>query len=153
MLPFGLCNGPATFQRTMGTLLAGIKWGTSLVYLDDILVLSESFGDHLNHFRSVLQRLRESALKLNPRKCNLCSPSLKYLGHVVSSDGSSPNPAKFEAVKNIQAPTTKSGIRSFLGLASYYCSSRPNPEVGLQVEGPICHKSSGVPRHLRCPPF
>ena len=120
MLPFGLCNRPATFQRTMGTLLAGTKWCTCLVYLDDILLLFESFGDHLSHFRSVLQRLRVSALKLKPRKCNLCSPSLKYLGHVVSSDDISPNTAKIEAVKNIQAPTTKSGVQSFLGLASYY---------------------------------
>ena len=65
-MPFGLCNGPATFQRLMDLLLAGrgIQWNSCLVYLDDIIVLGKTFEDHLKHLAQVFQRLREANLKL-----------------------------------------------------------------------------------------
>jgi len=59
-MPFGLCNGPATFQRLMNLLLVGIQWSSCLVYLDDVMILGKSFEDHLKHLAQVFQRLREA---------------------------------------------------------------------------------------------
>ena len=68
-MPFGLCNAPATFQRLMQSVLSGLEWNTCFVYLDDILVASRSFADHLQHLRDVFARLRSAGLRLKPRKC------------------------------------------------------------------------------------
>eukprot|EP00731_Ephydatia_muelleri_P031079 Em0022g593a len=69
VMPFGLCNAPATFQRLMDRVLGTLKWSSCLVYFDDIIVVGSSFGDHLRHIASVLMKLREAGLKLKPTKC------------------------------------------------------------------------------------
>ena len=120
VMPFGLCNGPATFQRLMDLLLAGIQWNSCLVYLDDIIVLGKTLDDHLKHLAQVFQRLREANLKLQIKKCNLCKQSVQFLGHVVSSEGIAADPAKIEKVVNWPVPTNKSEVQQFLGLVSYY---------------------------------
>ena len=68
---FGLCNAPATFQRLMPVVLAGLEWHSCFVYVDDILVASHTFVEHLQHFREVFTRIRDAGLHLKPRKCNL----------------------------------------------------------------------------------
>eukprot|EP00731_Ephydatia_muelleri_P036277 Em0229g3a len=68
VMPFGLCNAPATFQRLMDRVLGTLKWSSCLVYFDDIIVVGSSFGDHLRHIASVLMKLREAGLKLKPTK-------------------------------------------------------------------------------------
>ena len=120
VMPFGLCNGPATFQRLMDLLLAGIQWNSCLVYLDDIIVLGKTLDDHLKYLAQVFQRLREANLKLQIKKCNLCKQSVQFLGHVVSSEGIVADPAKIEKVVNWPVPTNKSEVQQFLGLVSYY---------------------------------
>ena len=67
-MPFGLCNTPATFQRLMDLVLAGLQWSSCLVYLDDIIVTGKTFLEHLHHLRVVFDRLREANLKLMPAK-------------------------------------------------------------------------------------
>ena len=111
-MPFGLCNGPATFQRLMDLLLVGrgIQWNSFLVYLDDIIVLGKTFEDHLKHLAQVFQRLREANLKLQIKKCNLCKQSVQFLGHVVSSEGVAADPVKIEKVVNWPVPTNKSEV-------------------------------------------
>ena len=70
-MPFGLCNAPATFQRLMDSVLAGLHWKTCLVYIDDIIVVGKSFDEHLCNLQAVFERLRQAGLKLHPRKCHL----------------------------------------------------------------------------------
>ena len=120
VMPFGLCNAPSTFQRAMDTVLAGLKWHTCLVYIDDVLVFSPTFEDHLKDLQAVLQRFREHNLKLKPTKCAIAQQSLRYLGYVVTPAGIRVDPEKVRAVREILPPATKSELRSFLGLTSYY---------------------------------
>ena len=89
VMPFGLCNVPATFQRLMDLILAGIQWSQNLVYLDDIIVIGRTFKEYLQNLGivHVLQKLREAGLQLKPSKCALCWESVSYLGHIVSREG------------------------------------------------------------------
>ena len=80
---FGLCNAPATFQRLMQVVLSGLEWNSCFVYLDDILIASVTFDDHLQHLRQVFHRLRKASLHLKPKKCFLFRENVLYLGHEV----------------------------------------------------------------------
>ena len=120
IMPFGLCNAPGTFQRLMEFVLAGLQWQTCLVYLDDVVVYGRDFSEHLERLREVFKRLRQAGLKLKPSKCFLLRPRVPYLGHVISAEGVSTDPAKIEAVKQWPVPSRVTDVRSFLGLASYY---------------------------------
>ena len=91
-----------------------------LVYLDDIIVFSESFEDAIRRLSAVFDRLRKAGLKLKPSKCHLFQKRVHYLGHVVSEHGISTDPSKIEKVKNWPTPKNQTDVRSFLGLASYY---------------------------------
>ena len=117
-MPFGLCNAPATFQRLMRTVLAGLDWCSA--YLDDILIVSTTFEEHLERLQEVLTRLRTAGLRLKPQKCHLFTAEVRFLGHVISKDGIRPDPAKTERVKEFPHPTDVASLRQFLGLASYY---------------------------------
>ena len=119
-MPFGLCNAPATFQRLMQIVLAGIEWKFCFVYLDDILICSETFEEHLQHLSAVLERLHKANLTLKPKKCFFLQRVVVYLGHVISQNGVSPDPEKTSKVKQFPVPKDVSSVRQFLGLASYY---------------------------------
>ncbi|GFU01224.1 retrovirus-related Pol polyprotein from transposon 17.6 [Trichonephila clavipes] len=119
-MPFGLCNAPATFERMMDNLLRNFKWTMCLCYLDDIIVFSETFEDHLIRLRLVLKCLQEAGLKLNSKKCLFAAQEVKILGHHVSSNGVRPDPDKIKAVRNFPTPKNIHDIRSFLGLCSYF---------------------------------
>ncbi|GFX55818.1 retrovirus-related Pol polyprotein from transposon 297 [Trichonephila clavipes] len=120
VLPFGLCNAPATFERIMDNLLRHFKWTMCLCYLDDIIVFSETFEDHLIRLRLVLKCLQEAGIKLNSKKCLFAAQEVKILGHLVSSNGVRPDPDKIKAVRNFPTPKNIHDIRSFLGLCSYF---------------------------------
>ena len=94
--------------------------GTVLCYLDDVLVFSETFEEHLERLEMVLQRLQSIGLKLKSSKCNFLQSEVLYLGHRVSSDGISTDPDKIVAVQRWLVPNTVKQLRSFLGSASYY---------------------------------
>ena len=119
-MSFGLTGAPGTFQCLIESVLAGLQWSTCLVYLDDIIVFSSTFEEHQCRLKDVFTRLREADLKLKPQKCRLLRESVPFLGHVISKDGVSTDPAKVETVSNWPVPVTKTELRSFLGLASYY---------------------------------
>ncbi|GFX85421.1 retrovirus-related Pol polyprotein from transposon 17.6 [Trichonephila clavipes] len=106
---FGLCNAPATFERMMDNLLRHFKWTMCLCYLDDIIVFSETFEDHLIRLRLVLKCLQEAGLKLNSKKCLFAAQEVKILGHLVSSNGVRPDPDK------IKASLLKSGVEFHWG--------------------------------------
>ncbi|GFW45498.1 retrovirus-related Pol polyprotein from transposon 17.6 [Trichonephila clavipes] len=120
VMPFGLCNAPATFERMMDNLLRHFKWTMCLCYLDDIIVFSETFEDQLIRLRLVLKCLQEAGLKLNSKKCLIAAQEVKILGHLVSSNGVRPDPDKIKAVRNFPTPKNIHDIRSFLGLCSYF---------------------------------
>ena len=119
-MPFGLCNAPATFQRLMEIVLAGLTRNQCFVYLDDILIISSTWKEHLENISLVFERLRKAELRLKPKKCVFGREEVTYLGHVVSATGISVDPAKVEKVRNYPTPTNLKSLRQFLGLASYY---------------------------------
>jgi transposase InsO family protein len=120
VMPFGLCNAPATFQRCMDVLLAGVKWSSCMVYLDDIIVYSTSFKQHLCDLREIFGRVRETGLRFNLPKCEFVRSELLYLGHFVTRAGIRPDPALISKISNFPRPKSRSEVRSFLGLAGYY---------------------------------
>ena len=119
-MPFGLCGAPATFQRLMQRCLGDLYFQMLLVYLDDILIYSSSFEQHLQHLDRVFARLGAHNLKLKPSKCHLFRRQVSYLGHVLSSEGISTDDTKTKAVAEWPVPQTLKQLRVFLGFASYY---------------------------------
>ena len=120
VMPFGLTNAVATFQRYMDAVLAGLKWNQLLVYIDDIIIFSKSFEDHLRDVSLTLDRLIEANLQLKPSKCHFFQEKLKYLGHVVSEQGVAPDPAKIAAIVEMKRPKNVTDIKAFLGSIGYY---------------------------------
>lgn len=121
-IPFGLSGAPGTFQRFMNECLEGLRDQFCLSYLDDILVYSKTFEDHVEHIRVVLQRLKQNGIKLKPRKCELFKHKVRYLGHLVTPDGYCMDPADTEAVRSFKekTPGTVGEVRQILGFIGYY---------------------------------
>ena len=119
-MPFGVCNGPATFQRGMNQIFADAKDKSWEVLLDDIICFSKTFEEHLIHLRTLFDLMRKARLKCGLDKCFFFFPQLRYLGHEVSRKGLSPDPTKVEKLVNYPPLKTRKNVRQFLGLASYY---------------------------------
>ncbi|KAK9874212.1 hypothetical protein WA026_002568 [Henosepilachna vigintioctopunctata] len=120
VMPFGLCNAPATFERLMEMILKGLTWKTCLVYLDDVMVMGSSFEDHLKNLKEIFCRFRNAHLKLNYKKCCLFQNEVKFLGHTISPAGIHTSEDKIKAVRDWPRPKDKHDVRSFLGLCTYY---------------------------------
>ena len=120
VMPFGLVNAPATFERLMERVLRGIAWSECLVYLNDILVFGSDFGMTLARLESVLDRLGEAGLKLKAKKCQLFQEEIPFLGHIVSAAGIGADPAKCQQVRDWPVPKDLHEVQSFVGLCSYY---------------------------------
>ena len=120
VMPMGLVNASYTFQKMMQLVLSGLQWQICMVYLDDVIVYSKSFSQHLRNLRSVFDRLRTEGLKLQPKKCHFCKPEVLYLGHIVGKDGIRPNSEKIAVIRNYPVPSNCNEVRSFVALASYY---------------------------------
>ena len=120
VMPFGLVNAPATFERLMEAVLAGLHWKICLIYLDDIIVYADDFETHLKRLKEVFNRIKEAGLKLSPKKCKLLQEEVKFLGHIVSESGISTDPEKVRSVEKWPIPRNVSEVRSFLGTCSYY---------------------------------
>ncbi|KAK8774213.1 hypothetical protein V5799_011257 [Amblyomma americanum] len=116
VMPFGLCSAPATFQRVMDTVLAGLKWQICLVYLDDVVVFASNFEEHLKRLKTVLDAIKSSGLTLKAEKCHFVYEELLFLGHIVSKEGVRPEPQKTAAIEHFTPPADKKGVRRFLGL-------------------------------------
>ena len=119
VMPFGLNGAPATFQRLMDEVLRGLE-GFSAAYIDDVVIFSTTWEDHLKAVRSVLGRLRQAGLTAKPRKCQFGMKECTYLGHVVGGGVVKPHVSKLEAVASFPVPKTKKEVRTFLGLSGYY---------------------------------
>ncbi|XP_040182565.1 uncharacterized protein LOC120915829, partial [Rana temporaria] len=119
VMPFGMKNAPATFQRMVDQLLGGLQ-SFACAYLDDIAIYSNTWEAHLEHVGVVLDRIKGAGLTLKPDKCHLGMAEVQYLGHRVGCGKQRPEPAKIEAVANWPTPHTKTQVMAFLGTAGYY---------------------------------
>ena len=120
VMPYGLMNAPATFQRLMDFVLAGLKWKCCLVYIDDVIIYSKSFDQHLKDLKEVFDALQEANLTLKVSKCHFCREEIKYLGHIITQQGVKPDPELVSAVKDFPQPKNVKDIQAFLGLTGYY---------------------------------
>ena len=131
-MPFGLCNAGATFQRHMQQLLEEFEFARN--YIDDIIISSRTFEEHLIHLEQVLTKLRTAKLKVKPTKTHVADHETKYLGFLVSEEGIKVCPSRSEAITNYPQPTSQKEVRSFIGLASYY---RKFIEGFSDIAGPL----------------
>ncbi len=120
VMPFGLCNAPATFERLMEAVLRGLQWSSCLVYLDDVVVFAKSASEMIDRLDTVLERIETSGLKLKPRKCCLFRQSVGFLGHIIGKEGVTVDPEKIKAVQEWPQPMCVKDVRAFVGFASYY---------------------------------
>ena len=120
VLLFGLSNAPAIFQRLMNLVLSGLTWEVCLAFLDDVIVISSTFEQHLERLQLVFDRFAKAGLKLNPGKCNLFQKKVKFLGSIVTEEGILPDPDKVKAVRDWPVPVNLRQVRAFVALASYY---------------------------------
>ena len=119
-MPFGLCNAPATFQRLMERAMGDINLRDCLIYLDDIIIFSDTFENHLERLEAVFQRLHKYNLKLKASKCEFFRSEVTYLGHVVSQAGIKTDPEKIRVLKDWPVPKSIKDVRKLLGFAGYY---------------------------------
>nr|XP_027090296.1 uncharacterized protein LOC113711331 [Coffea arabica] len=120
IMPFGLTNAPAAFMDLMQRIFKKYLDQFVVVFIDDILIYSKTREEHAKHLEVVLQILREHKLYAKFSKCEFWLTEISFLGHRVSEDGISVDPAKVEAIMNWKQPETPTEVRSFLGLAGYY---------------------------------
>lgn len=117
-MPFGVKNGPSHFQRIMSGILGNTE--NADVYIDDIVVYSTSFNQHLKDLQAVFDILRKYKLRASPEKAVLCKETVNFLGHQIGSGRISPLDAKITALRSYRRPETKKGIRSFLRATGFY---------------------------------
>ncbi|CAF0991120.1 unnamed protein product [Didymodactylos carnosus] len=120
VLPFGLSNAPATFQRIINSVLGVLRWDITLVYLDDIIVYSPSFASHVKHLDLVLDALEKANVKLNAAKCSLARKQLDYLGYRITPDGIKPTRTNVKKTIDFPTPTSAKAAYSFIQMAQFY---------------------------------
>ena len=125
-MPFGITLGPSVFQYLMNDVLGENRYSFAFVYLDDILIFSKTFEEHIEHVKTILSLLQKKNLQIKPSKCEFATPFTYYLGYKISNEGIHTEEKKVETVKNFQVPATQKGVRSFLGLINYYSKFIPN---------------------------
>ena len=119
-MPFGLCNGPATYSRLVQIMLQGIPTSMALAYLDDIIVHSPTVAQHIDYLEIIFDAHRQAGLKLQPAKCQLFRDIVDYVGLLVSGKGIRTQPGYVKDVKDWPFPLTKGDVRTFLGKMGYY---------------------------------
>ena len=120
VMPFGVTNAPATFQRMMNSIFKEELDDFVLVYLDDILIFSETLQEHIKHIKTALEKLRTAKLYARLHKCAFFQKKVEYLGFDVSSQGIQPSPEKVRTIVEWPRLQSVKDVRSFLGLASFY---------------------------------
>ena len=142
MMPFGLCNAPATFERLMDRVLCGMRWSRCLVYLDDVISFGTYIPEALARLEEVLYRLSDFGLQLKAKKCTFMQTEVAFLGHIVGRTGLACDPAKISAVRNQHAPDKVKAVRQFVGFVRYYrrfvkdFAGLAEPLVALTRKGP-----------------
>lgn len=143
---FGLTNAPATQQRLVDMLLGNIDHRI-FAYLDDIIIVSNSFEEHVSLLLRVLNKLRKAGLTVNLSKCEFFRSQLKYLGYVVDANGLRTDPEKVEAILNYPTPSNRKELKRFLGTATWYRRFVPSFST---IAGPLNKLTSNK---KNTPPF
>jgi hypothetical protein len=113
VMPYGLTGAPATFQAIMNHILAPLLRKCVVVFIDDILIYSKAYEEHIHHVKQVFELLREHQFKVRLSKCSFAKGQLRYLGHVISAEGVGTDPEKVKDVKNWPNPTNVKEVRAF----------------------------------------
>ena len=112
-MPYGLCNAPATFQRLMQNCLGELNLTYALIYLDDVIVFSQTEEEHLHRLQVVFARFLEHGLKHKPSKCHFLQDKITFLGHEISAEGMKPGTANLKAIAEMAPPKMYTEIRRF----------------------------------------
>lgn len=155
VMPMGLTNAPATFQRLMNDVLSQGLGRYALVYVDDIIVYSKSIKEHHQHLKEFCLALREAKITLKRSKCKIGATHIEFLGHHVSGNGLQPQDAKIRKLDMLRDPTNVSEIKSLLGFAGYYrrdylrshadsLQATRDPEGTDICRGPTNRRTSGT---------
>ena len=120
VMPFGLCNAPATFERLMDRVLCGMRWSRCLVYLDDVISFGKTVPEAIVRLEEVLARLSDFGLQLKAKKCTFMQTEVGFLGHIVGRTGLACDPEKLSAVRNWHEPNRVKAVRQFVGFVGYY---------------------------------
>lgn len=120
VLPQGVTNGPPAFQRIVSQILGNTRWQYSLAYLDDVIIYSKDFDQHLTHIDDVLNRLHNANFRLNADKCHIAKTSIDYLGHRIERNSIRPNADNIRALQETPQPTTAKEAFRFVKAAEYY---------------------------------
>lgn len=126
VLPFGLTGSPATFALLMNRVLQFCIAKFLFVFVDDIIIFSKTFDDHLKHLEIVFEKLRDAGLTVNLQKCSFAKREVEYLGHIITDKGIRANPSKVTAILNMPAPQNKGDINKLNGLCSYLINFMPS---------------------------
>lgn len=131
-LPFGLKTSPAIFQRILSSIIRKHKLSDFTVnFIDDILVFSKTFGEHIRHLSLLLEAILKEGFRLKFSKCNFAQDSVKYLGHIIKNNTVTPLKDNLIAIKNFPIPKTKKNIRQFLGKINFYGKYVPKISIVL----------------------
>ena len=120
VMPFGLCNAPATFERLMDRVLCGMRWSRCLVYLDDVISFGASVSEALARLEEVLCQLSDFGLQLKANKCTFMQTEVAFLGHIVGQTGLACDPENISAVRNWHASGSVKQVCQFVGFIGYY---------------------------------
>lgn len=119
-LPYGVCNGTATFQRLMDKIITVDMSPNCFSYLDDVILVTDNFTEHLKWIKRIVTALTAAGLTINPKKCHFCVERVRYLGYLVDKDGLRPDPEKVRPVLDFPAAKNVKQLRRFLGMAGWY---------------------------------
>lgn len=125
-MPFGLKNASSSFQRLMSIVLAGLNDLSIGCYIDDVIIASQTFNEHIERLRVVFERLNQANLKLKPKKCSLLKDEVTYLGHRVTEGKVMPDPKNIQTIQKALPPKSKTEVRAFIGLTGFYRRFIPN---------------------------
>lgn len=132
-LPFGLKTSPAIFQRIMCNIIRKHKLGDFTVcFIDDILLFSKSFSDHVRHLKHLFDVIKSEGLRLKFSKCTFAADSVKYLGHIIQNNSVRPLKDNLISIRNFPTPKTKKNVRQFLGKINFYHKYVPNIAIKLE---------------------
>jgi len=145
-IPMGLKTASAVFCRFIDKVLGPMKWDHVLTYIDDILVHTPTFEQHLDVLTRLFGRLSAANLTLGAKKCFLCRPEVRFLGHVVDAEGVKPDPAKITAIEALQLPNSAKELEVALGILGYYRRFILNYS---KVAAPLRAKKAALPSSWR----
>ncbi|CAF4463906.1 unnamed protein product, partial [Didymodactylos carnosus] len=142
VLPQGLSNAPPTFQRVMNNLLANNRWDWLVVYLDDILIFSHTFEEHLLHVAEIMSILHKHNFQLNPKKCIIAVEEIEFLSHTITATTIKPSNDKIKPILDMAEPRTLKQANQFLGKLNWYRRFIPG---FAQISAPL-HKVTNKTR-------